>query len=309
LNPTYHGVVVIGSGNADMVIRVDRRPLGGETILGGDVEVLSGGKGANQAVAAGRLGAPVRFIGSLGHDSYGDLIVASLQSSGASTEHVFIGERPTGIASIYVTPDGENSIVVAPGANSDLTVERIDKLNGLFNPACIVVLQLEVPVASVEHAARTASARGARVVLNAAPAAALSQETLACADPLILNEREAEFYLASDLGSDADEVLAARLRTLGAASVIVTLGGAGALVVTPYNHTRLPAPKVVVVDSTGAGDAFVGAVAAELLRDGDLVAAAEFAIRVASTAVTTAGAQSSFPFRDDLPPEGEKPTS
>ncbi|MFE2752411.1 ribokinase [Actinosynnema sp. NPDC059335] len=281
-------VLVLGSANADLVVPVPRRPAAGETVLGGDTAVLPGGKGANTAVAAARLGAPVAFVGAVGADQYGRLLLDSLSSSGVRTDFVRTSSRPTGLAYITVTPDGENSIVVAPGANSDLDRSDVDAV--AWDDVSVLVCSLEVPAAVVAHAVRVAADRGVRPVLNLSPVVEVPADALALLDPLIVNEHEA----ASLAGS------AAGLLDLGPKSAVVTLGARGAAVVTPAGVVEVGAPEVSVVDTTGAGDAFAGAVAVGLSSGSSLVEAAAFAARVAALSVTSPGAQPSYPTLDDV---------
>ncbi len=283
-------VLVVGSANADLVVAVDRRPAGGETVLGGDTVLAPGGKGANTAVAAGRLGADVALLGAVGDDPYGRLLLDSLRAAGVDTGLVRTSERPTGIAYITVTPDGENSILVSPGANSSLEPADVD---AVFDGVEIMVASLEVPLPTVEHAVARAAERGVRVLLNLSPAAKLSPETLAKLDVLLVNEHEAAWLT----GPGADF---RRLLDLGPRAAVVTLGAAGAVVVEAGSVSRLESPKVDAVDTTGAGDAFAGALAASLADGADLVSAAKRAVRVAAFSVTRAGAQPSYPTAADL---------
>lgn len=281
-------VLVIGSANADLVVPVDRRPGGGETVLGGDTILSPGGKGANTAVAAARLGADVALLGAVGDDPYGDLLKRSLTESGVDTATLRTSERPTGIAYITVTPDGENSILVSPGANSSLRPEDID-LDG----AEIVVLSLEIPLETVEHAVTKAAEAGVRTLLNLSPAAELSKKTLQQLDVLLVNEHEAAFLL----GDDAE---LPQLLDLGPKAAVVTLGAKGAAVVTADGVTEVPSPKVEAVDTTGAGDAFAGALAASLAKGEELADAARKAVKVAAITVTRRGAQPSYPTAAEL---------
>ncbi|WP_189221580.1 ribokinase [Saccharothrix coeruleofusca] len=278
-------VLVLGSANADLVVSVPRRPAGGETVLGGDTAVLPGGKGANTAVAAARVGGSVSFLGAVGPDQYGELLRSSLESAGVRTELLRTSSRPTGIAYITVTPDGENSIVVAPGANSDVVVPELP-----WESFAVLVCSLEVPVDVVEGAVRAAAERGVRPVLNLSPVTEVAPDVLALLDPLVVNEHEAA-SLAGTLPGLLD---------LGPKSAVVTLGARGAAVVTPEGVTEVPAPEVEVVDTTGAGDAFAGALATRLAEGDPLPAAAAFATRVAATSVTKPGAQPSYPTPSDL---------
>ncbi|WP_410601522.1 ribokinase [Amycolatopsis sp. lyj-90] len=281
-------VLVIGSANADLVVPVDRRPGGGETVLGGDTTLSPGGKGANTAVAAARLGADVALLGAVGDDSYGELLKRSLAESGVNTASVRTSERPTGIAYITVTPDGENSILVSPGANSGLRPEDVD-LDG----AEIVVLSLEIPLETVEHAVAKAAEAGVRTLLNLSPAAELSAKTLQSLDVLLVNEHEAAFLL----GGEADFP---RLLDLGPKAAVVTLGAKGAAVVTADGVTEVSSPKVEAVDTTGAGDAFAGALATALAKGEELADAARWAVKVAAITVTRQGAQPSYPTASEL---------
>ncbi|RLK60230.1 ribokinase [Actinokineospora cianjurensis] len=269
-------LVVVGSANADLVVAVARRPAAGETVLGGDTRVAPGGKGANTAVAAARLGAAVRFIGAVGRDAYGDLLLGSLTEAGVDVGGVRRVDRPTGVAAIAVTPDGENSIIVSPGANGALLPEDV-RLGG----ARVVVASLEVPLPVVEHAVLAAEQAGIRAVVNLSPVAVLSPDVFAVLDPLVVNEHE-----AAGLGD---------LLALGVRSAVVTRGALGADVVTAEGTTTVPAPKIDVVDTTGAGDAFTGALAVGLANGERLVDAVRAAVKVASLSVTLPGAQPSYP--------------
>lgn len=278
-------LLVLGSANADLVVEVGRRPAGGETVLGGDTVVLPGGKGANTAVAAARVGASVALVGAVGGDGYGSLLRESLESSGVDTALVKTSERPTGIAYITVTPDGENSIVVSPGANADVSKSDVDALS--FEGASVLTCSLEVPLETVIHAIDAASRAGVRPVLNLSPVAELPAETLRQLNVLIVNEHEA----AQLVGSDWRDLL-----KLGPTSAIVTLGSRGAAVVAQAGVVEVPSIEVdEVVDTTGAGDAFAGALSARLAEGDDIVQAAKYAVKVAALSVTKAGAQPSYP--------------
>ncbi|WP_432095426.1 ribokinase [Streptomyces sp. bgisy100] len=310
-----HGcdLLVVGSANADLVVGVDRRPEPGETVLGSDLAVHAGGKGANQAVAAARLGARTALLARVGDDPHGRLLLGSLESAGVDTAGVLTGEAPTGVALITVDPSGDNSIVVSPGANARLTPDDVRDAGELLAAARVVSLQLEIPPATVAAAVRAAAEAGTRVVLNPSPPAPVPGDVLAACDPLVVNEHEARFLLrghpaagegatpeasapeASAPEASAPEEWAAALLDRGPRSVVVTLGPEGALVARPEGTIRVPSLSVDPVDTTGAGDAFTGALAWRLGVGDDLETAVRFAVRVGAAAVTRPGAQESFP--------------
>jgi ribokinase len=294
-------VAVIGSANFDLVLGVPHRPAPGETILAASTESHPGGKGANQAVAAARLGTSVSFIGCVGGDSFGDVLTASLVRDGVDVSGVRRVAAPTATAVILLTPDGENSIVVSAGANASVTTALVDEVSDVWSGAAVLVLQLELPMETVAYAASAAVARGVRVVLNAAPAAALAAEVLAAADPLVVNESEAAALLSGyPADRDATEV-AAELLTLGARSVVLTLGARGAVLAEPGGlPEHVPGRSVPVVDTTGAGDAFVGALASRLAGGEALPEAVRFANDAAAFSVGRAGTQDSYPRPEDL---------
>jgi ribokinase len=299
--PPSPDVMVIGSANADVTIRVDRRPGAGETVLGSDLALHPGGKGANQAVAAARLGAQVAFAGCIGSDTHGDLLLLALIKAGVDVSNICrLHGVPTGVALISLTPDGDNAIIVSPGANGHVTKGDVQQAlgNGDRGTPRVVVLQLELPLPVVEHAMSLAAAVGARVVLNLAPPVPLPRETLRLCDPLVLNEHEAGVLLrrAAPVGAEAVHDL---LET-GPRSVVLTLGAAGAVTSWPGGAVQVPAPAVIPVDTTGAGDALTGALAWRLAEGDDLAEAVRFAVRVGSTATLLPGAQPSFPRAPDV---------
>lgn len=288
-------VVVVGSANADLVVEVPRRPLGGETLLGSDLAVHPGGKGANQAAACARAGATTRFVGCVGDDDHGAFLRRRLREAGVDVEDIRTADRPTGTAVIFVTPDGENSIVVSPGANSLVDADLARRAFAPGTSPRVLVLSMEIPAGTVDQAAAEAVGHGVRVVLNAAPAQPLSPATLRACDPLIVNQHEARIILGREAGG-FDE-LARGLLDAGARSVVITLGGDGALVGDADGVQHEHGHVVAVVDTTGAGDAFVGAVACELAHGADLRAAVRFAIALSAITVGAPGAQSSYPDR------------
>lgn len=292
-------VVVLGSANADLTVSVDRRPGPGETVPGRDLVTLPGGKGANQAVAAARLGGTVRFAGCVGTDADGDLLLGVLADAGVDTSAVRRVDAPTGTALISVTPDGDNSIVVVPGANEEVGTDDVDALAGVMAAADVLVLQLELRHEVVAYAAAVAARHGTRVLLNLAPAVPVAAEALAACDPLVVNEHEAAFLLGGELPTDW-LVAADRLRDLGPASVVITLGGDGAVSCDTTTVDLAPAPKLTPVDTTGAGDAFIGALAVRLADGDSLAAATRYAVRVGSTTVLRRGAQTSYPTAEEV---------
>jgi len=300
-------VVVVGSVNADLLTQVAVHPAPGETVLGRSMSVLAGGKGANQAVAAARLGAEVAFVGAVGDDSFAAQAAAGLRAAGVDLSALATVPGPTGIALVTVSADGENSIVVIPGANAAVAADTVSAHAATVAGADVVVLQGEIPRAATETAARLA--RG-RVVLNLAPVIELSADVVRRADPLVVNEHEARLALSLLGGPDVpedDHAAAARaLTSAGVTSVVITLGSAGAVVATRSGDgevATVPSPKVSAVDTTGAGDAFVGALASRLAAGDELLDAARLAARVGAYAVTGVGAQPSYPSSTDALPE------
>ncbi|WP_016699622.1 ribokinase [Actinoalloteichus spitiensis] len=308
------GVLVVGSANADLVVSVDRRPGPGETVLGSDTTVAPGGKGANLAVAAARLGARVALLAAVGADQHGELLRASLRDAGVATDLVRADERPTGVAYITVTADGENSIVVAPGANSSVSESDVEGASRRIATAAVLSCSLEVPLPAVRRAVRLASGAGVRVVVNLSPVADLGDDVLGALDPLIVNEHEASQLLASARpgppGADPVGPPSSRARrtardllALGPRSAVVTLGAAGAVVAERgADPLVVPAPRVRAVDSTGAGDAFAGALVARLAGGASLAEAARTAVAAAALSVTRPGAQPSFARSSELGP-------
>lgn len=301
---------MVGSVNADLVIGVDRRPAPGETVLGSDLATHPGGKGANQAVAAARLGGRVGIVGRIGDDGHGELLRGALAADGVDLVHfTTTGGTPTGVALITVGPDGDNSIIVSPGANARLSPDDIAAAHDMIAGAAVVSFQLEVPLPAVEAAARAAAAAGGRVVLNLSPPAPVPDGLLALCDPLVVNEHEAAYLLGGEDGAEHGvehgggpaETAAALVRS-GPRSVVVTLGPEGAVVADAGGTAAVPSPKAEAVDTTGAGDAFTAALCLRLARGDSLRDAARYAARVGAAAVRRPGAQSSYPAPDELPP-------
>lgn len=285
-------VLVLGSLNVDSQLSVDTLPRPGQTVIGERLRVMPGGKGGNQAVAAARLGARVAIAGRIGADAHGDLLRETLRREGVATDQLIIDElEPTGTALILVSSAGENMIAVAPGANACIAEKDAMHAISTLGPADLLLLQLEIPLQVVRTAAIRAAERGTTVILNAAPALDLGDDLLAAVDVLIVNEGEA----VSLFGSVEDSLRAAR-------HVVVTLGAAGAVVSGDTGPTRLAAPSVEPIDTTGAGDAFVGAVAAQLAGGRTFVEAAQLAVVAGAAATLAYGGQSALPRPEALSP-------
>jgi ribokinase len=313
-------VVVVGSTNVDLLLTVPRHPHPGETLLGGSGHLSAGGKGANQAVAAARLGARTALVGAVGDDANASIALRELRAADVEVGAVAHVPGPTGLAVVTLADDGENTIVVVPGANASVTPAAVENAGALIRTARVCLLQAEIPLAAVERAAEIASTGAVRVVLNVAPACHLPIATLQLADPLVVNEHEVALLLGwlgatksagqedhlqpdptTEAPSDHPTALdAARtLRALGVPSVVITLGSEGVVGAGPDGEWSLPARDVPVRDTTGAGDAFVGALAAQLAAGATLLGAATAATRVAAFSVQRLGAQASYPWKDD----------
>ena len=293
------GVFVVGSINQDFVLKVERRPEPGETVTGAELALFPGGKGANQAIAAARLGADVAILGRVGEDPFGRELVVNLRDNGVDTSRVeAVTDVPTGSAFITVTPDGENAIVVSPGANRRFGPAEIRAASEDLRKARLLLAQLEVEVEAVEMAAYTVAGNGGRVLLNLAPPREVSGDFIRLSDPLVVNEHEAAFLLGED--AQTPEESAGKLLDLGPPSAVVTLGGAGAILATENSSRHFPAPEVQVVDTTGAGDAFVGALAAKLAEGTLLEEAVPYAVLAGAVAVMREGAQGSLPTPEDV---------
>ena len=285
-------VVVLGSANLDIVVPVPHHPATGETVLGGHHDRIPGGKGANQAVAAARLGARVAMVGRVGSDDAGGTLRAALQEAGVDCRHLAVdGQAASGLALIGVDRSGDNTIIVSPGANHRVGPDDVAAAAPLLASAAVTLVQLEVPAMAVEAAA---AASGGTVVLNPAPASLLSAALLERVDVLVPNRIE----LAQLAGSaEADGLMAVEemARGLPVSTVVVTLGADGAILVSGGDALFLPAPPVEVVDTTGAGDAFCGAIAEALARGVAIDEATARAVHAGSLATTRRGAQPSLP--------------
>jgi ribokinase len=296
-------IVIVGSSGTDMIIKLDRIPRPGETLLGGEFHITGGGKGANQAVSAARAGGKVAFVARLGQDEFGDQAKAAFAKEGINVEHIYRDRKvSTGVALIFVDQHGENSIGVAPGANGRLSPADLKKARKIFAGASVMVVQLEIPLKTVQTAALLAAKSGARVILNPAPARPLPDELLRHVSILTPNETEAELLTGIKVDSDASAAKAASvLRARGVQTVILTLGARGALVATSDGSPQLvPGFKVKAVDTTGAGDVFNGALAVALAEEQPLIDAVRFANAAAAISVTRLGAQPSAPSRREI---------
>ena len=295
-------IVVIGSCNTDMVVNMERLPLPGETLIGGKFFMNPGGKGANQAVAAARLGGNVTFVAKVGNDTFGQRAIEQYQAEGIETRYVMVdGENPSGVALIMVDAQGENSIAVASGANAQLLPPDIDRAAEAISKAGILLMQLETPMRTVDYAARIAKEKGAKVILNPAPAHALPDSLLRNLHMLIANETETEFLTGVKI-TDMEIVCRAAdvISDKGVKNVVITLGSKGAFVKENDTYHKVPAIKVKAVDATAAGDTFCGALCVALAERKGILEAVEFANKCASVTVTRMGAQSSLPYRAEI---------
>ncbi|OZQ70875.1 ribokinase [Paenibacillus odorifer] len=290
-------IVVIGSLNMDMVVRTKRSPDAGETLIGQAFALSPGGKGANQAVAAARLGAEVSMIGRVGKDTFGSEMLEIIRNEGIHIEHISVSEhQATGVASIVIEEDGENRIIVVPGANIELTVEDIQALEAVISQAKIIVLQLEMDLAMSEQAIAIAHRKRIPVILNPAPARVLKDEMLAQVSYLTPNETEAGILSGMTVDSAETAEQAARiLLQKGVQNVIVTLGSKGALIVNAEGAKAVPGFPVKAVDTVAAGDSFNGALAQQLVLGKTLEEAVSFANAVGALAVGKEGAIPSLP--------------
>ena len=290
-------VVVIGSSNTDMTIKAERLPKPGETILGGIFVMGPGGKGANQAVAARRLGADVSFICKVGHDIFGDNAIEGYRKEGIDTSRILRSDKASGTALILVDAKAENCIAVAPGANGDLTPEDIDSVADVIRSAGYLILQLEIPVESVLRAARIAHEAGVYVILNPAPACPLPRELFSYVSLITPNQTESALLTGIEDNLDA---AVDKLLEMGVKDVVVTLGSKGSMVVSGGERTFVPSQKVNAVDTTAAGDTFCGALCVALSEGSSLVQAAGFATKASALTVQKMGAQDSIPYRSDI---------
>lgn len=288
-------VLVVGSINMDLVVRVPHSPRPGETVLGGDFETFPGGKGANQAVAASRMGGEVTMVGRVGGDNFGDTLIQGLIEDNIKTTYVIKdSETPTGIAMIAVAANGENMIVVASGANYKVSEVDVTNAREIMRDTDLLLVQLECPMEAVTAAVDLANAYDIPVVLNPAPAQPLSQALLANVDILTPNETE----LMMLAGEDSVEAAIERVLSWGTKNLVVTLGANGARVVSEGVDRHIPAHEVTAVDTTAAGDAFNGALAVAYAEGKPLLEAVDYGMAAGALAATRRGAQPSLPSRD-----------
>lgn len=295
-------VMVIGSFNMDLSMRTPYMPAAGETILGGPFTTGPGGKGANQAVAAARLGAQTTMLVKLGQDVFGDTAAHNLQNEGISTDYILrTPDAHTGVAFIIVDDAGENMIVVASGSNFAVTPADVEQARAAIEAADILLMQLEIPLDAVTAAARIAHAAGVIVMLNPAPGQALPEELLRMVDVLTPNETETQIITGMPVTSvEEAEAASAHLMRAGVGAVVITLGAKGALVASSSGTVRVPGYSVSVVDTTGAGDAFSGALAVALAEGKSLEQAAAFANATAALQVTKPGTAPAMPHRAEV---------
>ncbi len=294
-------ILVIGSSNTDMTAKTQELPRPGETVLGGVFTMGAGGKGANQAVAAQRLGGDVQFICKVGKDMFGDLSLIQYEKEGLDTSGILRSQLPSGVALIYVDSHAENCIVVASGANGDLLEADIEASKQAILNCGILLLQLESPIPSVLKAAKMAHEAGATVVLNPAPACALPEELFRYIDLFIPNETELSTFSGLPVNNAEDAFKAAKaMQAKGVGKIIVTMGSKGALICEGSTSDFVPAHKVKAVDTTAAGDTFCGALCVAISEGKSLKEAAEFACAASALTVQKMGAQNSIPFRKDI---------
>ena len=295
-------ILIIGSSNTDLVVKTSHIPEPGETILGDNFMIAAGGKGANQAVAASRLGGDVAFIACVGNDMFGRQTLENYKKENMDISHIRTDNAaPSGVALISVAADGENCIVVAPGANTALSTADIDAADALFREADYILMQLEIPMPVIEHAAALGKKYGKKVIINPAPAAPLSDKLLKGLYLITPNKTECRQLTGIEVAGDADlDKAAAILMAKGVENVVITLGSKGSYVRTPSGSSVVPTMKVKAADTTGAGDTYNGALLVALSEGQPLEKAVGFASKAAAISVTRMGAQPSIPFRKEM---------
>jgi ribokinase len=302
LRPAKPAILVVGSSNTDLIIKAERIPKPGETILGGEFTQAAGGKGANQAVAAARAGGAVTFVARIGRDANGAAALAGFAADGINVKYVFCDPtRPSGVALILVDQLGENSIAVASGANDALSPSDLRAAKNAFSGAQVMLLQLESPLPTVVTAAKLAASQDIRVILNPAPARMLPAGLLKLVYVLTPNETEAELLTGVAVTDvTAASAAADKLLSRGVLNVVITMGARGAFVAGTNGRELIPGFKANAVDATGAGDVFNGAIAVALAQGRTLAEAARFANAAAAISVTRLGAQPSAPSREEI---------
>jgi ribokinase len=294
-------IIVIGSSNTDMVVKSAKLPLAGETILGGDFFMNAGGKGANQAVAAARLGGNVTLITKLGNDIFGMQTMEGFKKENIDTKYISLdNDNPSGTALIIVNSEGENCIVVAPGANANLLPADIDKVKNISD-AEIILIQLEIPMQTIRYSASLAKSNRQKLIINPAPAQNLDDELLK--DLFLITPNESEAFILTGIKVKDDSTASEAASVLlgkGVQNVIITLGSQGAFFQNDHIKFSVKAPQVKAIDSTAAGDIFNGAMAVAIIESMDWQEAVQFAVQAASVSVTKMGAQSSAPYRKEI---------
>lgn len=295
-------IVVIGSSNTDMVIKAERLPVAGETVIGGQFMMNPGGKGANQAVAVARMGGCVSLVTKTGNDLFGRQSIELYNIEDIKTDFVFSDMKaPSGVALISVDASGENCILVAPGANGTLSVNDIEKARNEIENACILLMQLEIPMETVEYAAEIAAAKGVKVILNPAPAQVLSSNLLKNLYIITPNKSEAELLTGikvtdSDSARNAADIISSK----GINTVVITLGSKGAFIKEGDQYYEIEAEKVQAIDTVAAGDTFCGTLCVGLSEGMTVVEAVKLACKASAITVMRMGAQSSIPYRSEV---------
>ena len=294
-------IIVIGSSNTDMVVRSERLPRAGESVIGDNFMMAGGGKGANQAVAVAQMGHRVLFVAAVGNDIFGNAAIQGYENFGIDTSHIIRKDEPSGVALIMVDGAGQNSISVALGANNSLTAEDVMPALEQISEGDIVLLQLEIPISTVDACVAMAAAKGAKVILNPAPAATVCDSTLSKLYLITPNQTEAQTLTGIEVIDTASAQLAAqKLIDLGVKRVVITMGSQGAYLYQDGQGELIPAHKVNAVDTTAAGDVYNGALCAALAEGMILTEALHFAAKASAISVTRAGAQPSIPTRAEV---------
>lgn len=294
-------IVVIGSSNTDLIAKINEFPKIGETIKGVSYLQVMGGKGANQALAAHRLGGDVKFITSLGNDLNGMNSIDYYKKEGLDASlSLIVEDIPSGVAMIWVDNKGDNSIVIIPGANDELKPEYIKRIEAEILKGDLLVLQMEIPYETVAYICNFASSNNKQIMLNVAPAVVLDHDIMNKIDILVVNETEAELISGESISSIGEEAVVDKLRSLGAKTVVLTLGKKGSILKNDQQYLSVPAFTVDAVDTTAAGDTFCGALAAGLSKGHSWRQAMQFASAASAICVTRMGAQTSIPYESEV---------